>query len=234
MAYRTTRAFRDQFRLLALLAQLEDAQAAAASADGERRRLRARRAQRDLEAISDTLVALVRHSSLLQVAAADLLPGVREYLKVPPPGLTVTSRTLAWVERSGPREGGRRSRHASAVHPITGATYRRLRAAVVAAQDSGEFTVLGGSTELSLDSAARYARDYALAGGRHGVRASIGPGWLEIGPERRALVERRTGHDRRTAEHTAELWTERRARRERRARHDRRSAPAPLWQIALK
>jgi hypothetical protein len=233
MAYRTTRAFRDQFRLLALLAQLEEAQAAA-SAEGARRRWSARRARRGLEAISDALAALVSQSSLGDVAAADLLPGVREYLEAQPPGFTVISRTLAWVERSGLGEGGRRSRHASAMHPTTAATYRRLRAAVVAAQDSGEFTVLGGSTELSLDSAARYARDYALAEGRHGVRASGGPGWLEIGPERRALVERRSGHDRRIGKHTTDLWTERRGRRERRARHDRRSAPAPLWQVALK
>lgn len=95
MAYRTTRAFRAQFHLLALLAQLEEAQTAAAAAEARGRRRRARRARRGLAAISDALAAAQQHFSLRQLAAEDLLPGVREYLEAQPPASEEPRRRAA-------------------------------------------------------------------------------------------------------------------------------------------
>lgn len=91
MAYRTRRAFRDQFRALALLSQLEQLQGKAASADTRRP---GRRAQRRLVVVSEELDGIVRGLVVSRVAAEDLLPEVREYLSAhPSPAATHQERT---------------------------------------------------------------------------------------------------------------------------------------------
>jgi hypothetical protein len=79
MAYRTTRAFRDQLYVLSLHSQLE---AGRAAADGtSRRRWAASRARRRVPAISNALAGALQQPSLRQVGAGDLLPGVGELLE---------------------------------------------------------------------------------------------------------------------------------------------------------
>lgn len=98
MAYRTTRAFREQLHLLGLLSQLESAERAAASAEAERRRWRASRARRRLADLSQALAAAQSRSVLGQVAAVDLLPGIREFLEDGRPAGTI--RHTAATHRS--------------------------------------------------------------------------------------------------------------------------------------
>lgn len=107
-------------------------------------------------------------------------------------------------------------------------TYRRLRAALVAARDSGEVSILQASTELSLPAAATYARDYALLERVGKVRIAIRSGKIEIGPERRLLrLDRRSGRDRRLDDNVENLWVERRATTDRRGGIDRRHSIVP-------
>jgi hypothetical protein len=89
------------------------------------------------------------------------------------------------------------------------ATYHRIRSAISAAKETGEVTVLSGSTELSAPAAAEYAKNYMAMEGMHGVGVSVAVGTLEIGPaaepapkvgtERRGGGDRRSGGERRKA-----------------------------------
>ena len=111
-------------------------------------------------------------------------------------------------------------------------TYRRIRAALIAARDSGEVTVLQASTELSLPTAARYARDHVLLERLGRVRIAIRAGKIEIGPERRGHTgDRRSGFDRRVGENIGNLWAERRATVDRRGGSERRHAPVPAYSL---
>jgi hypothetical protein len=112
------------------------------------------------------------------------------------------------------------------------ATYRRLRAALVAARDKSAVTVLVGSTELNLPDAATYAQNHLLLEGMHGVRIAQRVGLLEIAPERRTGSKRRSGLDRRSTEQAGGLWAERRSKRDRRAGVERRVPIAPVWEAA--
>lgn len=85
MPYRTSRAFRDQFDLLALAGQLEQALAAADAATARGRARRAAREQRRAERLSESLAVALERPSLRRVAEDDLLPGVRELLESGPP-----------------------------------------------------------------------------------------------------------------------------------------------------
>jgi len=85
MPYRTSRAFREQLQLLALAGQLEQARAGAAAAAARGRRRRATRERRRAEELSRALAVALERPSLRQVAADDLLPGVRGLLEAGPP-----------------------------------------------------------------------------------------------------------------------------------------------------
>jgi len=112
------------------------------------------------------------------------------------------------------------------------ATYRRLRAALVAARDKSAVTVLVGSTELNLPDAATYAQNHLLLEGMHGVRIAQRVGRLEIGPEQRTGSNRRSGFDRRSNEQVSATWADRRSNRDRRAGVERRVPLAPVWEAA--
>jgi len=108
--------------------------------------------------------------------------------------------------------------------PDDPATYRRLRAAVIAADDSSEVTRLTANTELSLPRAIEYASDYMRLERRKAVRFSITSGLVEIAPERRAKVDRRICTERRLMAAGANLWLERRSGHDRRLGVERRTA----------
>jgi hypothetical protein len=112
------------------------------------------------------------------------------------------------------------------------ATYRRIRAAVGSAQDQDAVTVFVSSTELGVRDAAAYARDHILLAHLPRVRVILSAGKLEIGPERRAKVQRRSGFDRRENDLSSELWIERRTTPERRSGSDRRASQQQLADVA--
>jgi hypothetical protein len=112
------------------------------------------------------------------------------------------------------------------------ATYRRVRAAIAAAREKDAVTELVGSTELSLPTAAAYARDHVLLDSLKGVRIVQRVGKLEIGPERRQGAQRRSGRDRRDQEQNPGLWAERRVNSERRQLRERRAPPRQVWETA--
>jgi hypothetical protein len=111
------------------------------------------------------------------------------------------------------------------------ATYRRIRAAIAAAREKNAVTELLGSTELSLATAAAYAQDHVLLDSLKGVRIVPRVGKLEIGPERRQGLQRRSGRDRRDAARNTELWAERRVNPERRQIAERRARPRAVWEV---
>jgi hypothetical protein len=110
------------------------------------------------------------------------------------------------------------------------ATYRRVRAAIAAANEKSAVTELVASTELSLATAAAYAQDHVLLDSLKGVRIVQRVGRLEIGPERRLGHQRRSGRDRRDEARNSELWAERRVNPERRQLTERRQPPRPVWE----
>jgi hypothetical protein len=85
MPYRTTRAFRDQLDVLALLGQLEHARSSAEAAAARGRQRLAAREQRRAERLAASLAAALERPSLRRVAPEDLLPGVRDLLAAGPP-----------------------------------------------------------------------------------------------------------------------------------------------------
>jgi hypothetical protein len=113
------------------------------------------------------------------------------------------------------------------------ATYRRLRAALVAAREKSAVTVLAGSTELNLPDAATYAGNHMRLEGLHGIRIVQRVGVLEIGPERRASTERRSGFDRRSNARDGHVWAERRSSSDRRAGRDRRVPLTRVWEASV-
>jgi hypothetical protein len=112
------------------------------------------------------------------------------------------------------------------------ATYRRLRAAIVAAREQSAVTMLAGSTELNLPDAATYAGNHMRLEGLHGIRIVQRVGVLEIGPERRANSERRSGYDRRSNARDGHVWADRRANSDRRAGRDRRASLTQVWETS--
>jgi hypothetical protein len=105
------------------------------------------------------------------------------------------------------------------------ATFRRIRAAINAAQVGDAVTVMTASTELATPVAARYAADFIAIESVRGVRVTQMRGKIEIGPERRAVADRRSGRDRRQTDRSHELWAERRATGDRRSGLERRLVP---------
>ena len=109
------------------------------------------------------------------------------------------------------------------------ATYRRIRAAITAAREKAEVTTLVGSTELGLPTAALYAQDHLLIGGLKGIFVVQRVGKLQIGPERRLGLQRRSGRDRRDDDRRTERWAERRVNPPRRQLADRRTPAGNIW-----
>lgn len=98
MAYRTTRAFRDQYSVLVLSSQLRRAEDAADD-DPNRHPWRARRVRRQVEARSAALAVALESPSLQRLPEAELLRDVRKRLETPRPAEeaarpTVTSPNL--------------------------------------------------------------------------------------------------------------------------------------------
>jgi hypothetical protein len=97
VAYRTSRAFRHQFRVLELISDLEAAEEAAARP--YRTKWAAGRAQRRSASAKEKLAVALSERSLLLVAPSDMLPKVRQYLEaekaVPTP--SARARRRGWV-----------------------------------------------------------------------------------------------------------------------------------------
>ena len=89
-----------------------------------------------------------------------------------------------------------------------------------------------GSTELNLPAAASYTQNYVLLGSLHGVRIVPRVGKLEIGPERRSRVARRSGSDRREDDKSGDLWAERRVNSDRRQNGERRAPLTQVWEAS--
>lgn len=81
MPYRTTRAFREQLDVVALLGQLEQARMSADAAAARGRRRLAAREQRRADRLSELLAHALERPSLRRLANDDLLPAVRELLR---------------------------------------------------------------------------------------------------------------------------------------------------------
>ena len=92
--------------------------------------------------------------------------------------------------------------------------------------------MLAGSTELNLPDAAAYAGNHMRLEGLHGIRIVQRVGVLEIGPERRASSDRRSGLDRRANAGDGAVWAERRSNSDRRAGRDRRVPLTQVWEPA--
>jgi hypothetical protein len=112
------------------------------------------------------------------------------------------------------------------------ATYRRLRSALRAAREADTVTELVGSSELNLLDASRYAQNYMLLEGLHDVWIAQRVGRLQIGPERRTSLQRRSGVDRRSHEPKGGLWAEKRINPDRRTGAERRVPVRPVWEAA--
>jgi len=83
--YRTTRAFREQLDVVALLGQLEQARARADAAAARGRRRREAHERRRAERLAEQLGAALQRPSLRRLSPEDLLPAVRELLTTPAP-----------------------------------------------------------------------------------------------------------------------------------------------------
>lgn len=100
MPYRTTRAFREQLDVVALLGQLEQARTSAGTAAVQGRRRLAAREQRRADQLSELLERALERPSLRRLETADLLPPVRELLASgAPPQAATESGPAAVADR---------------------------------------------------------------------------------------------------------------------------------------